>query len=237
MEVVIVKDLHEACQKVYEVFEKQLNQKKDSVLGLATGSSPIDLYAMLCASSLDFSKVVTFNLDEYFGLDKAHPQSYRYFMDHHLFDHINISKENIHIPSGIGDIQKVCDDYNELLKQYPIDLQLLGMGSNGHVGFNEPGTPFDSVTHYIALKQSTIEDNARLFFNGNIDEVPKNAITMGISNILSAKKIVLIACGPKKHKAIQRLLNGEISEDLPVSALVSHPDFTLYLDEAAYYGK
>ncbi len=234
MQLIRVKNMEEASQRVYEIFKEQLTSKKDSTLGLATGSSPIRLYELLSKSkSLDFSLVKTFNLDEYFGLSPEHPQSYHYFMFDHLFNHINIDPGNVHVPSGVGDIQSVCDQYNEMLKDNPIDLQLLGMGGNGHIGFNEPGTSFDSVTHYIELDQRTRQDNARLFFDGNIDEVPTHAITMGIANIMAAKRIVMIICGKSKAEALKKMLEEEPSVQLPASALMSHPDCIIFADDQA----
>lgn len=234
MKVVEVKDLKEANEKVYEVFCNQLKEKKNSVLGLATGSSPIHLYELLSKNKeLDFSEVITFNLDEYALLDKNHPQSYYYFMHKHLFSNINVQSHHIHIPSGVLKPQEACDEYNDLLNQYTIDLQLLGMGSNGHIGFNEPGTSFDSITHFIELDESTRKDNARLFFNNNLDEVPTHAITMGIANIMKAKKIVLIACGANKAKALQKVIQGSVTIDIPASILQKHPDCTIYADQEA----
>ncbi len=234
MQLIRVKNMEEASQRVYEIFKEQLTSKKDSTLGLATGSSPIRLYELLSKSkSLDFSLVKTFNLDEYFGLSPEHPQSYHYFMFDHLFNHINIDPGNVHVPSGVGDIQSVCDQYTEMFQDNPIELQLLGMGGNGHIGFNEPGTSFDSVTHYIELDQRTRQDNARLFFDGNIDEVPTHAITMGIANIMAAKRIVMIICGKSKAEALKKMLEEEPSVQLPASALMSHPDCIIFADDQA----
>ena len=154
-------------------------------------------------------------------------------MNKHLFSGIDVDLANTHVPSGVGDIQANCDAYNKMLAENPVDIQLLGIGGNGHIGFNEPGTPFDSVTHYIELQQRTREDNARLFFNGNLDEVPTHAITMGISNILAAKKVLLIACGENKADAIKVMVEGEPTVDLPASALKNHPNYVVIVDEAA----
>lgn len=154
-------------------------------------------------------------------------------MCHQLFNELDIDKNNINVPKGKGSIEEVCDEYNALLAKNPRDIQLLGIGSNGHVGFNEPGTSFDSVTHYIALKQSTIEDNAKLFFNGDLSAVPTHAITMGISNIMEAKKVLLIATGERKAKAVKGLVEGPVTEDLPASILQKHEDAIIIVDEAA----
>ena len=180
-----------------------------------------------------YKDIKSFNLDEYYGLAQDHPQSYYYFMCHQLFNELDIDKNNINVPKGKGSIEEVCDEYNALLAENPRDIQLLGIGSNGHVGFNEPGTSFDSVTHYIALKQSTIEDNAKLFFNGDLSAVPTHAITMGISNIMEAKKVLLIATGERKAKAVKGLVEGPVTEDLPASILQKHEDAIIIVDEAA----
>ena len=172
-------------------------------------------------------------MDEYFGLEPTHPQSYYYFMNEHLFQYVDIDMNNVHVPSGAGDIEKSCAEYNELLANNPRDIQLLGIGSNGHIGFNEPGTPFDSVTHIIELKESTRQDNARLFFDGKIDEVPTHAVTMGISNIMEAKKVLLVACGENKAEAVKVLVEGEKTVDVPASVLQDHDDVTVIVDKAA----
>jgi glucosamine-6-phosphate deaminase len=205
---------------------------KQVVLGLATGSSPIPLYQLLINSKLDFSNVKTFNLDEYVGLEKNHQESYHSFMTKHLFSHINIKPENVHIPDYID--ANSCRDYEELLKLNTIDYQVLGIGSNGHIGFNEPLTPFDSTTHVVTLSDKTRFDNARFFAN-DINSVPKQAITMVIKTILRAKKIGLIAIGSGKREAIAKLKAGLIDLVCPATALLTHPDVTIYVDEEAYY--
>ena len=211
--------------------------KINQTLGLATGSTPIRLYELMRedhkANGTSYKDIKSFNLDEYYGLAQDHPQSYYYFMCHQLFNELDIDKNNINVPKGKGSIEEVCDEYNALLAKNPRDIQLLGIGSNGHVGFNEPGTSFDSVTHYIALKQSTIEDNAKLFFNGDLSAVPTHAITMGISNIMEAKKVLLIATGERKAKAVKGLVEGPVTEDLPASILQKHEDAIIIVDEAA----
>lgn len=237
MKLIIVKDYEEASDLAFQHMVEVVKNNPHANLGLATGSTPIGLYDRMVKdhqeNGTSYKDIKTFNLDEYFGLDPQHEQSYFYFMNEHLFKHIDIDINNTHVPSGVGDIQANCDAYNKLLDENPIDIQLLGIGGNGHIGFNEPGTPFDSVTHYIELQQRTREDNARLFFNGHLEEVPTHAITMGISNILKAKKVLLIACGENKADAIKVMVEGEPTVDLPASALKNHPDYVCIVDEAA----
>ena len=150
-----------------------------------------------------------------------------------LFNGIDIKDENVHVPCGQGNIQENCDKYNKMLAENPIDIQLLGIGSNGHIGFNEPGTDFNSKTHYVDLKESTIKDNARLFFNGDEDAVPKQAISMGIQNIMDAKSVVLIACGKNKENAVKGMIEGPVTPELPASVLQNHKDVTVVIDKAA----
>ena len=176
--------------------------------------------------------ISTVNLDEYAGLDVTSDQSYIYFMRHNLFDHIDVKPENTHIENGkAADRQAECDRYNALLEELPRDIQVLGIGSNGHIAFNEPGTPFGSVTHIVDLTESTIKDNSRMF--ASIDEVPRQAFTMGLKNIMNAKKILILANGANKAKAVYGLVRGEVTEKVPASILQLHPDCTLICDEAA----
>ena len=207
------------------------------VLGFATGSSPLGVYNNLIKAynnnEVSFKDVTSFNLDEYVGLDENNEQSYRYFMNHNLFDHIDINKENTHVPCGVGDYEAKAQEYdNEIASAGGIDLQILGIGSDGHIAFNEPGTLFDSLTHVADLKESTIQDNSR-FFN-SIEEVPTKAVTMGLASIMKAKKIVLIATGLNKAKAIKGLILDLIDVKLPCSILRKHPDVTIYVDKDAY---
>lgn len=223
-------------QAVAERIIDTVKQNPSCVLGLSTGSSPIDTYANLIedhrTKGTDYSKVSTFNLDEYVGLPGSHPQSYRYFMNQHLFHHVNIPLEQTHVPSGIGDLEKECETYEEAIrKQGGIDLQLLGIGTNGHIGFNEPGTPRNSRTHVTRLLKETIAANAR-FFSGE-EEVPTEAVTMGIQTILEAKQIVLLAYGGPKAATIRNAVKGPVTEEVPASVLQTHPDAALYLDEEA----
>lgn len=222
---------------IAEEFVKMVNQKPNCVLGLATGTSPLGVYANMIKAYKDgrvsFKNVKTFNLDEYIGLEGTHNQSYRYFMNTNLFDHIDIDKENTHVLKGVGDYLGYANKYDELIKEAGgIDLQILGIGSDGHIAFNEPGTPFDSLTHVAELAESTIKDNSRLF--NDISEVPTKAVTMGLKSIMNAKKIVLIATGKNKAQAIFNLLKGPMTEEVPCSILQKHPDCTIYVDEDAY---
>lgn len=237
MKVIVVKNYEEASQKACEIMLDIVKSNPQANLGLATGSTPVRMYELMREdhkkNGTSYKDIKTFNLDEYFGLDQSHPQSYHYFMCHNLFNELDINMENVHVPKGQGNIDEECESYNKLLKENPIDIQLLGIGSNGHIGFNEPGTPFDSVTHKVDLKQSTIEDNARLFFDGKIEDVPTQAVSMGIANIMAAKKVLLIACGEGKAKAVYGMAEAPKTIDLPASALQDHPDCILIVDEAA----
>lgn len=235
MNLVICEDYDSASKFVADIIGDSIKLNPNITLGLATGSTPIKVYEYLINKyndeEISFENVKTFNLDEYIGLPITHPESYYSFMHRNLFDHINISEENIHIPSN--NIKK-CDEYNSLLNENKIDLQLLGIGSNGHIGFNEPGTPFDQETFIVSLTAKTREDNKR-FFN-NIDEVPTKAITMGIKNILDSKRIILMATGENKALAVERLFKGGIDESFPASSLKKHNDVTIVVDkEAAKY--
>lgn len=227
----------EISRLIAEEFIKQVNAKPNSVLGLATGTSPLGVYANLVKANQEgrvtFKDVVTFNLDEYIGLEGTHEQSYRYFMNVNLFDHIDIDKSKTHVLKGVGDYEDYASKYDDLIASFGgIDLQILGIGSDGHIAFNEPGTPFDSLTHVADLAESTIVDNSRLF--NDISEVPTKAVTMGLQSIMNAKKIVLIATGKNKAKAIKELLRGDKSIENPASVLQDHPDCTIYVDDDAY---
>ena len=215
----------QAAQRYVEL----LGKKPDAVLGLATGSTPLALYAelaRLCAEGkVSFARAKSYNLDEYIGLDGSHDQSYRYFMDHNLFQHIDIKPENTHVPSGF-----VKDD-EEIDAAGGIDLQLLGIGNNGHIGFNEPLTPFTSVTHIVKLTDSTREANKRFF--SSLDEVPTHAVTMGIHTVMKARSIMLLAFGEGKAEIIKKTVQGRPDTAVPASLLQLHEDVTLYLDEAA----
>ena len=215
----------------------QITMKPDSVLGLATGSTPIGAYEQLIKyyekGNLDFSHVTSVNLDEYRGLDEASDQSYRYFMNKHLFEHVNINMEETNVPDGKEpDAAKECLRYDNLIENLGgIDLQLLGLGNNGHIGFNEPGQVFEKGTHCVDLAESTIEANSR-FFN-SIDEVPTQAYTMGIGNIMSAGKILIVVSGEGKADIVKKAFFGPITPQVPASILQLHKDVILVGDEAA----
>ncbi|MHB8096600.1 MAG: glucosamine-6-phosphate deaminase [Erysipelotrichaceae bacterium] len=231
--VFVYDDYEGLSQKAFEVMEEVVKQGKVT-LGLATGSSPVGLYKRLVEAhknGLSFKDVQSFNLDEYVGLSKDHDQSYYHFMFEHLFKHVDFNLDNVHLPKGEGSLEEVAAEYEAMLSQNPQDLQLLGIGSNGHIGFNEPGTSFDSTVHVIRLKEETRQDNARFF--STIDEVPHFAITMGIKDILRAKKILLVASGKNKAMAIKEMLEGKIREDVPCTILQNHPDVVVVLDKEA----
>ena len=236
MKLIVVKDYDEMSLKASEIIINLLKEKKDATLGLATGSSPIGIYKNLIKAvnqkEISFKDVKTYNLDEYCNLPKSHPESYYSFMHRNLFSHVDINLDNVHIPNSEGDdLEKLCNDYNELLHKATIDLQLLGIGANGHVGFNEPNTPFDQETWIVKLTDKTREDNKR-FFN-SIDEVPTHAMTMGIKNIMQAKKLLLVASGKNKAEAIKKLASGEVTEAFPASCLHLHKDAIVICDEEA----
>ena len=212
-----------------------LKRKPNAILGGATGSTPLGLYAELVrlnkAGEISFKDASSFNLDEYVGLDGTHDQSYRYFMDHNLFDHIDIDKSRTRVPSGI-DVSDPSAYDKEIAAAGGVDLQLLGIGNNGHIGFNEPGTPFGSLTHVVELTESTREANKRFF--KSIDEVPTHAVTMGVKTVMQARSIILMAIGPAKAPIMKEMLQGPVTEKVPASVLQLHPDVTVYMDfEAA----
>lgn len=237
IKVFIVKSYEELSKRAAETIAGAIRSKPNSVLGLATGGTPVGCYRELIRmhkeEGLDFSRVVTFNLDEYIGLPPTHPQSYRYFMDENLFHHVNIKIENTHVPNGLSDDpQRTCKGFEEAIRKAGgIDLQLLGIGANGHIAFNEPGSPFDSRTRVVNLSERTIEDNARFF--KSIDEVPRQALSMGIGTIMEARKIVLLASGVRKAEVVAKSVEGSITTDVPASVLQRHPDCTFILDEEA----
>ncbi len=218
-----------------DMIAAQILLKPDSVLGLATGSTPIGAYKRLIAKyeagELDFSKITTINLDEYKGLDEDNENGYRYFMNHQLFDHVNLKKENTFVPDGKKEAQQACGEYEERIKNLGgIDMQLLGLGHNGHIGFNEPADEFPKETHCVDLSESTIEANARFF--ASRDEVPKQAYTMGIGSIMKAKTILIMACGRDKKEIVKRAFEGPICPQVPASVLQLHNNVILVGDEA-----
>lgn len=237
MKVYCAKDYYHASRVAANIISAQVIMKPDCVLGLATGSTPIGTYEQLVRwyekGDLDFAAVHSVNLDEYRGLTAEDEQSYRYFMNSHLFDHINIDKKNTYVPDGMEpDAAKACSDYDAIIRSLGgIDLQLLGLGHNGHIGFNEPGIAFEKETHCVQLSQSTIEANARFF--SSIDKVPKEAYTMGIKSIMQARKVLIIVCGESKREIVKRAFFGAITPEVPASVLQLHNDVTLVGDEAA----
>ena len=236
MKIIKVKNYDEMSEEALKLMLDVVKNNPRAVLGLATGSTPLGLYAKMIEdhknNGTSYAECRAVNLDEYVGLDATSDQSYVYFMRENLFKHIDIKYENTHIENGKAiDKEAECARYNALLGELRQDVQILGIGSNGHIAFNEPGTSFDSVTHIVDLAESTIKDNSRLF--NSIDEVPRQAFTMGLSNIMNAKKIVVLANGEGKAYAIGELVNGEIREEIPASILRNHPDCILICDEAA----
>lgn len=237
MRIYRAKDYDHASRIAANIIAGQIMMKPDCVLGLATGSSPIGTYDQLIekykAGDLDFSAVHSINLDEYRGLTPDNDQSYRYFMNTHLFDHVNIDKKNTFVPDGTEpDKEKACSDYDEIIRAHGgIDLQILGMGHNGHIGFNEPADAFAKGTNCVALAESTITANARFF--SSADEVPKEAYTMGIQSIMQAKKIMVIVSGEAKSDIVKKAFFGPITPQVPASVLQLHSDVILVGDEAA----
>lgn len=231
MKFIEAKSYEDLSRKAANIISAQIILEPESVLGLATGSTPIGTYQNLVKGyqngDLDFSRVRTINLDEYCGLSTDHEQSYRYFMNYHLFNHINIDRNNTNVPNGCADdLQEECSRYEKLIASLGgIDLQLLGIGHNGHIAFNEPNSYFEKDTHVVELKETTIQANAR-FFN-TIDEVPKKAISMGIQSIMRARKILLIANGSDKKDIVMKSVYGPITPEVPASILQLHPDCTV----------
>ena len=231
------KDYNDLSRKAANIISAQVIMKPDCVLGLATGSSPLGTYRQLIEwykkGDLDFSEVKSVNLDEYKGLPKDNDQSYYYFMHQNFFKDININPENTHIPNGMEpDSEKECSRYNQVVSDLGgIDLQLLGLGHNGHIGFNEPDTAFAKMTHCVDLAPSTIEANKRFF--ASADDVPRQAYTMGIKTIMQARKILLIVSGEDKAQILYDVLNGPITPHVPASILQLHSDVTVVADEAA----
>lgn len=237
MKVIVTKNYDEMSEKAFEIVKEVVVNNKNAVLGLATGSTPLGLYAEMIKdhkeNGTSYKDVKTLNLDEYAGLGITSDQSYVYFMRENLFKHIDIDLNNTHIENGKAVNRELeCENYNKLIEELPRDLQILGIGSNGHIAFNEPGTAFDSETHIVDLTESTIKDNSRLF--ERIEDVPRQAFTMGLKNIMHAKRIVVLASGANKAKAVYGMLKGPVTETLPASVLQLHPDCTLIVDEAAY---
>lgn len=237
MKIIKTDSYYQMSRRTAGLIATQVNIKPDCVLGLATGSTPIGTYEQLIRwyqkGDLDFSKVITVNLDEYKGLSADNDQSYRYFMNTHLFNAINIRPENTHVPDGLEpDSDKACHDYNKIIADCGgIDLQLLGLGLNGHIGFNEPGSAFELETHCVDLTDSTIQANSRFF--SSMELVPKQAYTMGIKSIMQAKKIIIIVNGAEKAAIVKEAFFGPVTPNVPASVLQLHNDVTLIGDNAA----
>ena len=237
MKIYKTKNYEEMSKKAAHIIASQVILNPDCVLGLATGSTPVGTYKNLIEwynnGDLDFSQITSCNLDEYRGLSGEHDQSYRYFMNHNLFDHVNIRKECTYVPDGLEeDSDKAARDYDQIIAdQGGIDLQLLGLGHNGHIGFNEPADEFPKGTHVVDLTESTIQANKR-FFASEAD-APRQAYTMGIGTIMSAKKILVVVSGEDKAEILNKVINGPITPQVPASILQLHPDVTIVADEAA----
>ncbi len=237
MRIIVTKDYEDMSKKTAAIIAAQVAEKPDCVLGLATGSTPIGTYKNLVEwyenGSLDFSQVRTVNLDEYRGLPRDNDQSYYYFMHDNLFNHVNIDEANTNVPDGTNpDADAECARYEALIASYGgQDLQLLGLGHNGHIGFNEPAQEFDKTTHCVDLQESTIEANKRFF--ASADDVPKQAYTMGIGTIMKAKKILVVANGEGKADIVAKAFFGPVTPEVPASILQFHPNVTIVVDEAA----
>ncbi len=229
MKVITVKNQLEGAKIGFDLLKEAMDNGAKT-LGLATGSTPVEFYNQIVKSNLDFSDMTSVNLDEYVGLDGSDEQSYRYFMSKHLFNEKPF-KENF-LPNGkAADLEAETKAYDQIIAEHPIDFQILGIGQNGHIGFNEPGTSFEETTHVVDLQESTIKANARFFENE--EDVPRQAISMGIASIMAAKSIVLMAYGESKAEAIKGMVEGEITEDMPASILQKLTDVVVIADEAA----
>ena len=237
MKIIKAKDYNDMSRKAANIISAQVIMKPDCVLGLATGSTPIGTYKQLIEwyekGDLDFGDVTTVNLDEYRGLPRENDQSYFYFMNHFLFDYVNVNPERTHLPNGMNpDADAECKRYEEVIRSTGgVDLQLLGLGHNGHIGFNEPGEAFETETHCVDLTERTIEANKRFF--ASIDDVPKQAYTMGIKTIMMAKKILIVVSGEDKAETVKNAFFGPVTPQVPASILQMHPDVTIVADEAA----
>ena len=234
MKVIVVKDYDAVSKEAFEVMKEVVTGKEDAVLGLATGSSPIGLYENMIQdhkeNGTSYAKCQSFNLDEYVGIDRNHPESYWTFMHKNLFHGIDLPEDRVHVP--YGNTQEDCEAYEKAMENVSVDIQVLGIGANGHIGFNEPGTPFTEETHIVELTEKTRSDNAR-FFDNDINQVPTHAITMGIATIMKAKKILLVATGANKADAVAAMVNGPVDPVCPASVLQNHADVVVIVDEAA----
>lgn len=243
MRVIVAKDYKEASALAADIIEKVVREKPDCTLGLATGSSPVGMYQELARrcreEGLDFSAVHSVNLDEYVGLEPTHDQSYRYFMNDNLFDHINIDKANTYVAKGVGDVEENLAQFNAVLDNTDIDIQVLGVGPDGHLGFNEPGEFLIDGAHKEVLDESTIDANQRFF--ASRDEVPRYAVTMGMGNIMRAKALLMIISGSKQDAATKMLMSDRIDPKCPATFMRLHRDATVILeqklaDEIGYKG-
>jgi len=237
MKIIVASNKDEMSREAAAIFAEQIRSKPDSILGLATGATPLETYKVLIElyqnGELGFSQVRTFNLDEYVGLPPDHDQSYNYYMHDSLFNHVNLLPENCHVPNGIAaDLEAECKAYDQRIEELGgIDLQLLGIGVNGHIAFNEPDSHFEKSTHVVQLTPSTIAVNSQYF--ASPEEMPTSALTMGINSIFQAKRIVLIASGPSKAEIVLAAFFGPITPQVPASILQMHRDFTLIADADA----
>ena len=234
MKVIKVKNYDEVSAVAFKVMKEVVANKPEAVLGLATGSSPIGLYENMIKdhkeNGTSYAKCQSFNLDEYVGIDRNHSQSYWTFMHENLFHGIDLPEDKIHVP--YGNTKADCEGYEKAMENVSVDIQVLGIGGNGHIGFNEPGTPFTEETHIVDLTEKTRSDNAR-FFENDINKVPTQAITMGIATIMKAKKILLVASGANKADAVAAMVNGPVDPACPASVLQNHPDVVVIVDEEA----
>lgn len=234
MEIIVLKDYEEVSEKAFEVMKDIVSNKKQAVLGLATGSTPIGLYERMIkdhkANGTSYKDCQSFNLDEYVGLPRDHKETYYTFMHTNLFHGIDILEENVHLP--YGDTKEDCAAYEKAMENVKVDVQVLGIGANGHIGFNEPGTSFDEETHIVTLTEKTRQDNAR-FFDNDINQVPTHAITMGVATIMKSGKILMIATGANKADAVKAMIKDAPNTNCPASVLQNHKDVVVILDEAA----
>ena len=229
MQIIRVANAEEGGKKAFELIKEGMNNGA-KVLGLATGSTPETLYKEMTASDVDFTEMTSVNLDEYVGLGGEDEQSYRYFMNKHLFDKKPF-KETF-VPNGKAeDLDAASAEYEKIIDAHPVDIQILGIGQNGHIGFNEPGTPLDSLTHVVELTESTINANKRYF--DKVEDVPTRAVSMGIGSIMKGKKMILMAYGEAKAEAIKGMIDGPVTTDMPASALQKHQDVVVIIDDAA----
>ncbi|EHQ8802213.1 glucosamine-6-phosphate deaminase [Enterococcus faecalis] len=229
MQIIRVANAEEGGKKAFELIKEGMNNGA-KVLGLATGSTPETLYKEMTASDVDFTEMTSVNLDEYVGLGGEDEQSYRYFMNKHLFDKKPF-KETF-VPNGKAeDLDAASAEYEKIIDAHPVDIQILGIGQNGHIGFNEPGTPLDSLTHVVELTESTINANKRYF--DKVEDVPTRAVSMGIGSIMKGKKMILMAYGEAKAEAIKGMIDGPVTTDMPASSLQNHQDVVVIIDDAA----